>query len=204
MAARMSFRSIALVALATTVGAPLSAQVPPSEYTARRDSLAARIGDGVVVAMGGRTPISDFGPFYQLPAFHYLTNFHEPDAALVLVAKGGKATTTLFLTPINPRTAFYYGTRPDSAAVERTLGMKARSFSALAGFVDSLVTANARVPFYSLADFGAADFAQQDSLTRGRSFMKSVAAKHAGLTVKDGHDIVDLLRARKSPGFLMN
>ena len=92
MGARMSFWSIALVALGTTIGAPIAAQVQAPEYTARRDSLAARIGDGVVVAMGGRTPISDFGPFYQLPAFQYLTNFHEPDAAMVLVAKGGKAT----------------------------------------------------------------------------------------------------------------
>src|SRR5688500_6459893 len=185
--------------LTTTVALTSAAQVPETEFSARRDSLAARVGNGVVVAFGARNPVTDFGPFYQLPAFHYLTNFHEPDAAMVLVARGGKATTTMFLTPINPRTAFYYGQRPDSATVERTLGMKARSFSALAGFVDSLATANARVSFYSLADFGAADFAQQDSLTRGRSFMKSVAAKHAGLTVKDGHDIVDLLRARKSP-----
>jgi len=188
-----------LSATTAATATPATAQIPREEYAARRDSLAARIGDGVVVAFGGRTPVTDFGPFYQLPAFHYLTNFHEPDAAMVMVAKGGKAATTLFLTPINPRTAFYYGARPDSAAVERTLGMKARSFSALTGFVDSLARANTRVPFYTLADFGAADFAQQDSLTRGRSFMKALASRHAGLTVKDAHDVVDLLRARKSP-----
>jgi Xaa-Pro aminopeptidase len=102
-------------------------QIPTGEYGARRDSLAARIGDGVVVAFGGRTPVTDFGPFYQIPAFHYLTNFDEPDAAMVLVAKGGKPTTTFFLSPIDPRTAFYYGRRPDSASVERTLGVKSRA-----------------------------------------------------------------------------
>src|SRR5688572_5116649 len=203
MAARMSSWSIALVALTTTVGAPVAAQapaqIPASEYTARRDSLAARIGDGVLVAMGGRTPVSDFGPFYQLPAFHYLTSFDEPDAAMVLVARGGKAATSLFVTPIDPRTAFYYGRRPDSTVVEQALGMKARSFSALAQVVDSLARANPKATFYSLADFAAADFAANDSLTRGQSFMKSVAAKHRGVTVKDAHEIVDLLRARKSP-----
>jgi len=192
------FSGIAVL-IAAAIPVAAGAQLSTADYRARRDSLAARIGDGVVVAFGGRTPVTDFGPFYQLPAFQYLTNFHEPDAAMVLVAKGGNATTTLFLTPINPRTAFYYGTRPDSTVVERTLGMKARSFAALQGFVDSLATANSRVPFYTLADFGDADFAQQDSLTRGGSFMKTLAAKHAGLTVKDGHDIVDLLRAKKSP-----
>src|SRR3982751_5889229 len=128
-------------ALATAAAAQPSAQIPTAEYTSRRDSLAARIGDGVVVAFGGRTPTTDFGPFYQLPAFHYLTNFDEPDAAFVLVARGGRATTTFFLTPIDPRTAFYYGRRPDSTSVERTLGVKARSFSAITGFGDSVATA---------------------------------------------------------------
>ena len=33
---------------------------------------SARIGDGVVVAFGGRTPVTDFGPFYQLPGFKCL------------------------------------------------------------------------------------------------------------------------------------
>jgi Xaa-Pro aminopeptidase len=190
---------VCAASLACAVSTTAFAQPAAGSYAARRDSLAARIGDGVVVAFGGRTPISDFGPFYQLPAFHYLTNFHEPDVAMVLVARGGKATTTLFLTPIDPRRAFYYGRRPDSAAVEGTLGMKARSFSALTNFVDSLATANPSIPFYSLADFSAADFAANDSLTRGRSFMKGVAARHRGLTVKDGHELVDQLRARKSP-----
>ena len=188
-----------LIPLVALTAASAVAQVPSREYASRRDSLAARLGDGVVVAMGGKTPVTDFGPFYQLPAFHYLTNFHEPDAAMVMVAKGGKATTTLFLTPIDPRTAFYYGRRPDSASVERTLGMKARSFAALTQVVDSLASANPGMTFYTLADFAAADFARQDSLTRGRSFMKSLAARHSGLTVKNGHDIVDELRARKSP-----
>ncbi|HEX6048439.1 MAG TPA: Xaa-Pro aminopeptidase [Gemmatimonadaceae bacterium] len=190
---------LTLVFAATT---HLAAQIPTTEYAARRDSVAARIGDGVVVAFGGRTPVADFGPFYQLPAFHYLTGFDEPDAAMVMVAQGGRATTTLFLTPIAPRTALYYGKRPDSARVERTLGMKARAFSALTPFVDSLAR-DPRVPkdFYHLADFAAADFARQDSLTRGSAFMRAFAVRHlgAGITIRDAHEIVDRLRARKSP-----
>src|SRR3954468_24980957 len=88
------------------------AQIPESEYAARRDSLAARIGDGVVVAFGGHTPTSDFGPFLHPPAFYFLTGFDEADASFVMVAMVGRATTTLFLTPIDPRTAFYSGRRP--------------------------------------------------------------------------------------------
>jgi len=174
-------------------------QIPASEYAARRDSLAARIGDGVVVGFGGRTPVADFGPFYQLPAFHYLTNFDEPDAAFVMTVRGGRGTTTVFLTPIDPRRAFYYGRRPDSASVERS-GMKARSFGALAGFVDSLAATGAT--FYHLTDFEDEDFAREDSLTRGRVVMAGVVARHPTLQVKDAHAIVDQLRARKSPAEL--
>ena len=174
----------------------LPAQIPAAEYAARRDSLAARIRDGVVVAFGGRTPVTDFGPFYQLPAFHYLTNFDEPDAALVMVVRGGRGASTLFITPAGARSAFYYGRRPDSATVVRTLQMGARSFSSIEKVVDSLVSTGAAL--YTLSDFGDADFASQDSLTRGRQFARTIASRHNGLAVRDAHAIVDELRARKS------
>ncbi|HET7188871.1 MAG TPA: aminopeptidase P N-terminal domain-containing protein [Gemmatimonadaceae bacterium] len=193
--ARAAVSALALLA-AAPVARPVVAQIPAAEFAARRDSLAARIGNGVVVAFGGRTPVTDFGPFYQLPAFHYLTGFDEPDAAMVMVVENGRGATTLFLTPVDPRSAFYYGRRPDSATVVSTMGIGARAFSALGGVVDSLASTGAR--FYSLSDFGDADFAEEDSLTRGRQFMRAVAARHRGLDVKDAHEIVDQLRARKS------
>ena len=187
----------ALLAAAVTVPSIVAAQIPASEYGARRDSLAAHVRDGVVVAFGGRTPITEFGPFYQLAAFHYLTNFDEADAAMVMVVRGGKGSTTLFLTPIEPRSAFYNGRRPDSATVVRTLGVNARSFAAIGGVVDSLVATG--LSLYSLADYEAADFVQEDSLTRGQEFMRAVVRRHAGLVVRDAHTIVDALRAKKSP-----
>jgi Xaa-Pro aminopeptidase len=173
------------------------AQISTAEFAERRDSLAARIDSGVVIAFGERTPVTDFGPFYQIPAFHYLTNFDEPDAAFVMVVRGGRASSTIFLAPTNPRRAFYYGRQPDSATVVRTIGVGARSFSALSAVADSLATTG--LPIYTLADFADADFAHQDSLTRGRMFVRTLVANHPGLTVKDAHPIVDALRARKSP-----
>jgi len=186
-----------LLTLAVALAPSAHAQVPRAEYAARRDSLAARIRNGVVIGFGGRTPVSDFGAFYQLPAFHYLTNFDEPDAAFVLVARDGRQSSTLFLTPVGARKAFYYGRRPDSASVTRDLDVSARSFAALDHVVDSL--ASLGLPFYTLADFADADFAVEDSLTRGAAFIKAVRARHPSLVVNDGHVIVDALRARKSP-----
>jgi Xaa-Pro aminopeptidase len=198
MSALRSASRITLAAgFALAIGsAGISAQISQQEFAARRDSLAARIDSGVVIAFGGRTPIADFGPFFQLPAFHYLTNFDEPDAAFVMVVHAKRPSGILFTTPIEPRRALYYGRRPDSATIRATLGLTARPFSALAAVADSLAAKG--LPIYSLADFEDADFARQDSLTRGQTFVASLKAKHAGLVVKDAHAIVDQLRARKS------
>ncbi len=192
---RAAVGSVVLAGLA--LAAPVRAQITQHEYTVRRDSLAARIDSGVVVAFGGRTPVTDFGPFFQLPAFHYLTGFDEPDAAFVLVVHHGHAAGTLFLTPINPRTALYYGRRPDTATVRQSTGLSGRSFGALRGVLDSL--AGHGLPFYTLADFADADFAHADSLTRGQQFMREFAQAHPGLDLRDAHPMVDQLRARKSP-----
>lgn len=172
------------------------AQIPASEFAARRDSLARYIDDGVVVAFGGRTLVHDFGTFFQLPAFHYLTNFDEPDAAFVMVVRGGRGESTIFITPSDPRRAFYYGRRPDSATVERDLGVKGRSFRAIDAVLDSL--ARSGLPFYTLADYQDADFARADSLTRGQVYMRAFAAKHSGLALHEAQPIVEQLRARKS------
>ena len=193
-------RALLACAVFLASASPLRAQITSAEYVARRDSLAARIGDGVLVAFGGRTPVTDFGTFFQLPAFHYLTAYDEPDAAFVLVAHGGRGTGTLFVTPSDPRRAFYYGFRPDSAAIARSLDLTSRPFGALATVVDSLVGAG--LPVYTLADFEDADFARVDSLTRGQQFVRALAARHPGTEVKDAHALVDQLRARKSPAEL--
>jgi len=173
------------------------AQIGESEFAARREVFAKKIDSGFVIGFGGRTPITDFGPFHQIPAFHYLTNFDEADAAMVMVVRRGVVATTLFLTPADPRAAFYYGWRPDSAAVARTHGVRARSFAGIGAVADSLATTG--LPLYTLDDFEDADFSRADSLTRGRVFVRALAARHPGLVVKDAAPIVDQLRAKKTP-----
>ena len=196
-AARLVARlALSAVAFAGVPFGTARAQIPQAELAARRDSLAARIGTGVVVAFGGRTPVTDFGAFHQLPAFRYLTDYDEPDAAFVLVVRDGRATATLFTMPIDPRRAFYYGRRPDSAAVARRYGLASRPFTALAPVVDSLLAAG--LPLWTLDDFEAEDFAGQDTLTRGRAFVAGLRARRAGLPVRDAHPVVNALRARKS------
>lgn len=193
--------AVGLIALAVGLiafaGVAAHAQITNAEYAARRDSLAARLDSGIVIAFGERTPVTDFGPFYQLASFRYLTGFAEPDAAFVMVIRGGHQSLTLFTTPVDPHLAFYYGFRPDSAAIARDNGLTARPFSALATVMDSL--AETGLPVYAIRDVPDDDFAREDSLTRGHQFMKAFAAAHSSLKIKDGEPIVDQLRARKSP-----
>ena len=178
----------------------LAAQtIPAAEYAARRDSLAARIDSGVVVAFGAPSPTGVARPT-QLPAFRYLTGFMEPDAALVLVVRGGRAAGTLYTQSRDPRRALYDGFPPDSAEVTRQTGLTTRSFEALAPALDSL--AGGGLPFYTLRDFSGADYEESDSLTRGASFMRAFAQSHPRLDVRDAHPVVDSLRARKSPAEL--
>lgn len=172
------------------------AQIPASEFAARRDSLAARIDSGVVVAFGGRTLVHDFGTFFQLPAFHYLTNLDEPDAAFVMVVRGKKPQSTLFLTPLDGRTAFYYGQRVDSTTSEKKYGIRGRSFAALNGVLDSL--AKAGLPFYNVPDVEDLDFSKADSLTRGQEVFKALGKAHPTLAVKSAMPLILNLRARKS------
>jgi Xaa-Pro aminopeptidase len=188
---------LAVAGLSAVVGIePLRAQIGVAEYAARQDSLAARIDSGVVIAFGGRTPVADVGPFHQLPAFRYLTGYAYADAGLIMVARGGRGTSVLFVHRTAPRRSLYYGIEPDSADLARELGLPSRPAEDLTGAADSLAALG--MPFYTLRDIAAADFAEADSLTRGGAFMRTLVVRHPGLEVRDAHPIVDRLRARKN------
>ena len=186
----------ALVVAFVLLRGTATAQIPGAEYVARRDSLAARIQNGVVIALGGRTPISDFGPFFQLPAFRYLTGYEFADAGFVMVVRDGRGQSTLFVNRSTPRRSLYYGAEPDSTALATELFLASRAAQDLSKFADSL--AGSALPIYHLKDFEDADFSTADSLTRGTQFVQSLAARHPGLILKDAHPILDQLRARKT------
>lgn len=189
-------RALALVSVLVAFGTPAGAQVPTSEYAARREALATRVDSGVVIAFGGRSPVRHWPPFYQLPSFRYLTGFLEPDAALVMVKAGGDLTSTLFLVRADPRRALYDGERatPEEAAAE--LGLGARLTEELAPYVDGLVARG--LPVYWVPDVQADEFLAGDSLTAGRNYVEDLKARHPGLEVGDAGPWVLRLRARKS------
>src|SRR5688572_19192508 len=121
---------LALLAIAVT--SPATAQIPAAEYAARRDSLAARIGDGFLLAFGQREPADEMGIFRQLPEFNYLTGFHEVDAALVMTVRNGRVTGAMLYAPArDPRMQLYNGFLPESAVIRRSLGLGLRTMDKL-------------------------------------------------------------------------
>ena len=65
------------VVLALAGAQVAAAQIPSASSRLGVTRSRSAIDSGVVVAFGGRTPVTDFGPFHQIPAFHYLTNFRR-------------------------------------------------------------------------------------------------------------------------------
>ena len=187
-----------LVALLLPVSL-LAQEIPGTEYAARRDSLAAHMDSGVVIAFGAPDPVG-IRRGTQLAAFRYLTGFLEPNAALVLVKRGGTASGTLFTASRDPRRSLYDGFPPDSATLARQTGLAIRSLPALRPMVDSLVMQG--LPVYDLRDYATADAATQDTLTRGARFIADLVSLHPEIAIRGAHPIVDTLRRRKSPAEL--
>ncbi|HEX9107084.1 MAG TPA: aminopeptidase P N-terminal domain-containing protein [Longimicrobiales bacterium] len=198
---RRSFVSLALLALLGASASVARAQIPAGEYATRRDSVAARIGDGALVAFGQREPVTDPFFYQQLAAFKYLTGFDEPDAAFLLVARGARVERALLYVPARAvGLALFLGFLPDSARLAASLGLGLTTLDHLRPDVDALVAAG--VPLNTLLDWSTRDSQRTDSLTRGRRFLQLLRDAHPGLAVRELHPLLDSLMVRKSPAEL--
>jgi Xaa-Pro aminopeptidase len=178
----------------------LPAQIPDSEYVTRRAGLLAQIDSGVVLAAGAREPIAHYPPFYQLPAFRYLTGYLDPDAFLVLVKRGSGSSGVLLVPPTNLRRALYNGRSTDLAALSRSTGLDARYLAGLDPLLDSLAPSG--LPFYIVGDFVSNEFAEDDSLSYMHALVRRLRDRYQWLVVRDATSMLDRLRARKSPAEL--
>lgn len=170
---------------------PLAAQVPSAEYAARRDSLAAAMQEGVLIALGGHEPTEDFLSFYPAPSFYYLTGVTEPDAVLVVVKHKGAASTMLFVQPRDPAREVWTGTRLGAEGMTRTTGIPSRTLSALDATLDSLLgTAGTLQVVGDLSGDGYA--------TRDKQFVDALHRDHPNIRVIESNELVANLRMRHS------
>jgi len=191
------FRFAPICLLGLLAAGPLPAQIPTAEYAARRDTVAAHLGDGVLLAFGAGEPMTDEADFHQLPAFQYLTGYDRVNAAFVMAVRGGQVTyQMLFEPPIDPRRALYDGFAPDSADLERRTGLGLRDRDRLREVMDGLA---GRGTLWTVTDAHSRDYRSTDSLSAERYFVQRFWAAHPGLTVRSADALLDSLMVVKSP-----
>lgn len=164
----------------------------------RRDSVAARIGNGFLVAFGQRAPVDELGDFRQSPEFRYLTGFLEVDAAFLMTVRNGRVADAMLYAPArDPRRALYDGFLPDSADVVAAIGLGLRTMDHLQAQIDARISEG--LPLYTVADVASRDVLGTDTLTRGQQFVGRLKNAHPALAVRNAHPMLDSLRNRKSP-----
>jgi Xaa-Pro aminopeptidase len=190
------FRRLALVALALLPSA-LAAQ-STQEFERRRMLFAAKVPDGVIVALGGHEPAQDFLSFSQSPSFFYLTGFKEPDAALVMVKKGVQvAWAMMFVQPKLPSREVWTGTRLGVRGVESLTSIRGRSAAELPAALDSL--AKTGMPFHVVGEFGAHEGEASETVrSPDEQMMDALQKRNPALKVTSVNDVVEQLRGTKS------
>ncbi|MDQ3998248.1 MAG: Xaa-Pro aminopeptidase [Gemmatimonadota bacterium] len=199
LAAPAALLPVASQTATRSTAAPVQAADLQQEYRQRREALAARLPEGVVLVIGAPEPAHDYLPFFQAPAFYYLTGFREAGAALVMVKRGGAVTATMFVQPRIPAQEVWSGSRLGTEGVARLMGTAARPAPQLRAALDSLL--QTRLPLHVVGDVRGqgAEGADDAALTVDEQLVESLRRAHARLRVRAVNDIVEQMRGTKSP-----
>lgn len=178
---------------------PSTAQIRQSEYAARRTALAARIQDGILIALGSPEPEEDYITFNQNSNFKYLTGFVEPEAALVMVVKSGaiSGSPMLFVQASDPAREVWTGHRLGIPGVKPTLGMDGRDIETLNLVVDSLARAIPAVTLFTVGGFNSEGLMSRDDQI-ANLFLKNNPTR----SMKSANNDVLNLRRVKTPAEL--
>jgi len=189
----MKLKSFLLVAL---IPALAQAQITNSEYSARREALAKRVQNGIVVALGSPESEEDYILFNQNSPFKYLTGFNEPEAALVMVVNNGAITGTpiLFVQASNPGREVWTGHRLGIGGVRNAYGLEGRDSESLSAVVDSLLSRNSGAVLHKIGNFNS----NGPIITRDDQIISGLTKVRSGITVKNATADVSALRRIKT------
>jgi Xaa-Pro aminopeptidase len=183
-------------ALLACLAVPLAAQLPMTEFTARRDSLVRALPDGVILALGAPEPVPDYIPFRQHPYLFYFTGFTEPGAALVIVKRGTERRDLLFVQGRDPAREVWTGARLGVAGVRPRLGLEGRDAAVLSTVLDSLLTVHQTL--HVLGDIGS----RMTERSLHDQFIDGLRTANPKIEVNDARREANRLRGRKSPAEL--
>lgn len=175
----------------------LQAQIPQSEYAARRAALARLVGNGLVLAIGSPEPDEDYIAFNQNSPFTYLTGFSEPEAALVFEVKNGQIVgkERLFVQPSDPSREVWTGKRLGLDGVQKKLGLEGRDDALLLKVLDSLLTQDSETVLQIVGNYNPTRAIQSTEDQQIASLLK----KHPRATARSAMSSVAQLRRVKSP-----
>ncbi|HEX6051902.1 MAG TPA: Xaa-Pro aminopeptidase [Gemmatimonadaceae bacterium] len=189
---------LVILAALSVSSAPLPAQISRTEYAQRRSALAARLQDGVILALGAREPEHDYLAFFQNESFKYLTGYDEPNASLVMVKRGSQVSSMLFVDRRDPAQEVWSGKRFGPEGATASTGIPARPVDELGDVLDSLFRTTAQLYVVAQGQFGARAERTPRVLTRDEQVVRLLTASHASMKVASANQHVQLLRARKS------
>ena len=181
----------------------LSAQTQ-LEFAGRRADLAAKLPDGVFVALGGYEPAQDYLKFHQSASFYYLTGFKEPDAALLMIKQGGAVrSATMFVNPRQPSREVWTGTRAGVDGIGTRTGIRGRPANDLRNVLDSLAATG--MPFSVVGEVGrdTDDDGSPVFRSRDEQIVDRLKRKYPSLKVTTVNELVEQLRGTKSAAELM-
>ena len=189
----MRLKAFLLIALLPALA---QAQISNSEYAARRNALAQRVQNGIVVAIGSPEPEEDFIRFHQNSPFRYLTGFEEPEAALVMVVRNGaiSGTPLLFVQPSNPAREVWTGHRLGVDRVRSAFGLEGRDSETLAAVVDTLLAREPGAVLHKIGKFNSTG----PIITRDDQIVAGFVKSRTGTSVKDATADVAALRRVKT------
>jgi Xaa-Pro aminopeptidase len=191
---RSLLSGLGLAAAATALGA----QVPQSEYAQRRAALSAKIQDGVLLAIGAQEPAQDYLAFYQAEPFTYLTGYNEPNAALVMVKRGGQTSATLFVEERDPAAEVWTGKRFGPEGATKATGIDARPVDQLRAVLDSLLDTATQLYVVGNVQSAGRPNDEQRVLTPEDQFVRAITASHPSVKVSPANMWVAALRGKKS------
>ncbi len=186
-------RRLQIAAMMLVAPLCLQAQITQAEYRQRRDSVLARAGDAIVLAIGSPEPAKDYFSFFQNSHYAYLSGLREPQTALLMVRRGSERTSIFFVRPRDPATEVWSGSRLGVDGVARLTGAAGRDYADLSKVLDSLVATG--LPLQVIGEYSARP---REPMSADDQLVRTLTAKHAGLTIRSANAVVNDLRRRKS------
>lgn len=175
------------------------------EYAGRRTDVANKLpGDAVFVALGAQEPAQDYLSFNQAPSFYYLTGFKEPDAALLMVKKGGAVRwANMFVHPKQPSREVWTGTRVGVEGIGTLTGVRGRAVGDLYKVLDSLAATG--MPFFVVGDVSARSEDDDGMVFRtpDEQLFDRLKKKTPGLKLTVVNELVEQQRGTKSAAELV-